>query len=329
MTKNYEPEQVPTLLTVFNRPDLTRNLLNRLRDIGVAKLFISSDAPRNPADEDLVAEVRGIITTEIDWDCNVQTNLRETNLGLKDAMVSALDWFFHHVDEGIVLEDDCLPSHDFFRLCAELLPRFRDEPRVFQIAGDNTSDISIDQDWSYCFIRYPHIWGWATWKSSWALYDRDLNLWASIAAEDMTGSVFPVAAERRVWEPTYDRLRQHGIPDTWDFQWAATIAMYDGLSAQATVNLISNQGFRSDATHTTGPSHRSKRPQEPLGEIRHPPFVLRHREAEKQVFSNTQRKMGPPNWQRRLGKRVRGAQKWFFRVVLHRLGLIRATISRF
>ena len=160
------PKHVPTLVVAFRRPDLTSKLIDRLREIQVQTLFVSVDAPSTPNERVLVEAVLRVIQSEIDWACEVTVNRRTINHGLRVSMTESIDWFFSHVSEGIILEDDCVPSIDFFSFCADLLPRFRDNPRVFQVAGDNSADVSIAQDWSYCFVRYPHIWGWATWKSA-------------------------------------------------------------------------------------------------------------------------------------------------------------------
>jgi hypothetical protein len=310
-------KDVPVLLVVFKRPILTRQLINRMRELGVRNLFISSDAATGSENSGLVAEVRALLQTEINWDCSVSLNLREENVGLQASMVSSIDWFFSHVEEGIILEDDCLPGEDFFQMCAELLPRFREEPRVFQISGDNTADVSIEQEWSYCFIRYPHIWGWATWKSSWARYDRDLALWAEFKASGMVKSLFPVPLERKIWEPIYDRILKEGIPDTWDFQWCATLVMHDGLSVQPLVNLVSNTGFGAGATHTRKIGPRSNRLTSSLGEIKHPEIIYRHMEAERQVFMNTHLALAIPTKRTLLIKRIRNRWRWILRVSRH------------
>jgi hypothetical protein len=312
-------KDVPVLLVVFKRPILTRQLINRMRELGVRNLFISSDAATGSENSGLVAEVRALLQTEINWDCSVSLNLREENVGLQASMVSSIDWFFSHVEEGIILEDDCLPGEDFFQMCAELLPRFREEPRVFQISGDNTADVSIEQEWSYCFIRYPHIWGWATWKSSWGRYDRDLALWAEFKASGMVRSLFPDPLERKIWEPIYDRILEKGIPDTWAWRWSATLAMNDGLSVQPLVNLVSNGGFGAGATHTKQIGIRSNVRVSSLGKIRHPAIIYRHMEAERQVLMNTHLGIEIPTGRKLLKRRIWEGWRWILRVSRHHL----------
>ncbi len=284
--------EAPVLLVVYNRPKQTKLLIDRLREAGVRKIYVSSDAAADQQDVRRVNDVRRLLQCEFDWDCQVSINLRERNRGLRHSMTSAIDWFFENEDEGIILEDDCLPHIDFFEFCSVLLSRFRDNPRVMHIAGDNSAGVSIDHSWSYCFVRYPHIWGWATWRRAWRLYDRNLELWADFKSNGMIPFLFNNPHERRVWEPIYDRLRAKQSPDTWDWQWSATLAMHDGLAAQSLSNLISNTGFGPDATHTKRPSRRANRSAQALGTIEHPPLIFRHLDADRQIFRHNGKVLG-------------------------------------
>lgn len=278
----------PVLLIVWNRPVETRRSLEALRVSRPSLLFVAGDGPRSDEEAARVAEVRRLVEELVDWPCDVRTSFSDTNLGCRTGVTRAIDWFFSHVDEGIILEDDCVASPEFFAFCDEMLDRYRHNPRVMHIAGDNSARVRITQDWSYCFVRYPHIWGWATWKRAWDVYDRDLDLWEDFRSSGQIVDLFRNDDERQTWVPIFDRLRETGEPDTWDWQWAATCMVHDALCVQPTVNLVSNIGFNDRATHTTRPSERSSMPTEPLFPLRHPPVPYRHLDAERQIFLNTQ-----------------------------------------
>lgn len=278
----------PVLLIVWNRPDETRRAIEAIRVVEPRLLFVAGDGPRSPEEASRVDEVRRLVNDLVDWPCDLVTNYSAENLGCRAGVTRAIDWFFTQVDEGIVLEDDCIAGADFFAFCDEMLQRFRSDHRVMHIAGDNSARVRIAQDWSYCFVRYPHIWGWATWKRAWANYDRDMMEWDSFRRSGQLVDVFANDDERETWVPVFNRLFDAGEPDTWDWQWAATCMMRDALCVQPTVNLISNIGFNDRGTHTTRPSDRSDMPAQSLFPLRHPPAVYRHRDAERQIFLNTQ-----------------------------------------
>lgn len=278
----------PILLITFNRPTSTRQVLEKIRDRKPEQIFIAGDGPRNREDSEQISQVRAVVDELVDWPCDLNLNFNSTNLGCRRGVTRAIDWFFGHVEEGIILEDDTVPNLDFFYFCEELLERYRGDPSVMHISGDNSAGVSIREDWSYCFIRYPHIWGWATWKTAWNLYDRELRQFQAFRDSGRLGEVFADSREGGTWIPRFEELLELGTPDTWDWQWSATVYLNSGLSIQPTVNLISNIGFGPDATHTLKPGSRSYVPTGSILPLVHPPRNTgRHMSAERQVFRRT------------------------------------------
>src|SRR5687768_13989703 len=113
---------VPILFLVFNRPYHTRQTLEAIRKIRPSKMFIGADGPRpgNATDDSRCAEVRKIVSG-IDCDCVVKTLFNEKNLGTKTAVSNAINWFFSQVEEGIIIEDDCIPDPTFYNYAGEML----------------------------------------------------------------------------------------------------------------------------------------------------------------------------------------------------------------
>jgi len=109
------PLTTPVLFLVFNRPDTTRQVFEAICQAKLKQLFVAADGPRpdKPDEWEKCQQVREIATA-VGWDCEVKTLFRDRNLGCKIAVSSAIDWFFEHVEEGIILEDDCLPELTFF-----------------------------------------------------------------------------------------------------------------------------------------------------------------------------------------------------------------------
>ncbi|MGE4565855.1 MAG: glycosyltransferase family 2 protein, partial [Victivallaceae bacterium] len=155
---------VPVLLTVFNRPATSFRVLAAIRAAGVSRLYIAADGPRadRPGEAELCAGLRAQLLAAIDWPCEVKTLFREQNLGCGRAMASAVDWFFSEVEEGIILEDDCLPHPDFFRFAAAALAFYRADERVMCINGTQLAAGWSAGQWSCGFSRFAQIWGWAS-----------------------------------------------------------------------------------------------------------------------------------------------------------------------
>jgi hypothetical protein len=189
-----------------------------------------------------------LILDGIDWDCEVKTLFREKNLGCRVAVSSAIDWFFENEEEGIILEDDCLPHPDFFRFCQELLDYYRDDERVMHIGGSNFQLGKKRAEASYYYSSYAHIWGWASWRRAWQYYDVDLNnLDKQVIAE-----MFHDKSVSSRWLDILTRVKKKSSGfNTWDFQWNYALWAQNGLSIVPNVNLVSNIGF-GDGTHDLG-----------------------------------------------------------------------------
>jgi hypothetical protein len=273
----------PVAFLVFNRPDLTERVFERIAAAKPPTLLLVADGPRNEKERATCEQVRKIVD-QVDWDCRVLKNFADTNLGCKRRVASGLDWVFSQVSEAIILEDDCLPSSSFFYFCETLLERYRDDERISIISGDNYQfGVNRTED-SYYFSRYAEIWGWATWRRAWQYYDVTMQSWPAFKAAGCMNWVFEHPEERAYWEP-YFQACYDGKIDTWDFIWFYTCLRQSGLTVIPRVNLVSNLGYRADATHTFDTSSRfANVPAEEIGEIKHPEHVIRHAEADTHYF---------------------------------------------
>ncbi|HKZ36424.1 MAG TPA: hypothetical protein VJ184_02160, partial [Chryseolinea sp.] len=150
---------IPVLFMIFNRPETTKRVFESIRNERPHRLFVAADGPRpnKPGEAEMCAEARKIATA-VDWECEVKTLFREENLGCGRAPARAITWFFENVERGIILEDDCLPSHDFYLFCSILLERYRYDSRIMEIGGNNfLSDSMSDQEPSYYFSNHNMI----------------------------------------------------------------------------------------------------------------------------------------------------------------------------
>ena len=262
----------PILIVAFNRPDRVRELIDTLRPRGPEQVYLAVDGPRrgNDSDADLVEQTRKCVDL-IDWPCAVKTRFLPENLGCGRAVSSAIDWFFDHVERGIILEDDVSPGPDFLDFCADLLDHYQDDDRVFAISGCNfVPPVIPEQHASYRFSALTHVWGWASWRRAWQHYKFDMSDWRKrlplkrrwqAMGADAGGFVY--------WTAVFDWMRWGKI-DTWDYQWTLAQMAAGGLTATSNANLVENVGFRDDATHTVErPSF--VRDLEPLaGPLEHP-----------------------------------------------------------
>ena len=265
----------PVLLLVWRRPNTLRQVIDAIRPVAPSRIFVACDGPSpdRPAEAQKVAATREVIEQEIDWPCQVEKLYSDVNQGCRLGVSRAITWFFEQVEEGIVLEDDCVPHPDFFPYCAELLERYRHDTRVWCISGSNFQDGQWRGDGSYYFSRYNHCWGWASWRRCWQHYDADLAQLTSLCDLGFLQTVFESPKEQLYWQRIWKRLLETGKPDSWAYRWSFTCISNGGLTALPNRNLINNVGFGHDATHTTL-SGFDTTIRSGIDPYQHPSFVL-------------------------------------------------------
>lgn len=240
----------PILFLIFNRPDKTQLVFNEIRKLQPKQLFVSADGPRkdHPEDKNLCDLTRKIID-QVDWDCELHELFRYKNFGCKEAVYSAIDWFFNNVEEGIILEDDCVPDESFFPYCEELLEKYRNDEKVMLISGYNPLPKTSQQSRSYYFSRCYYMWGWATWRRVWKQYDPDILDWPQLKKEGAIHKHLDDPKRAKGYSQIFD-IAYAGMVDTWDYQFVYLLCFKDGLSIMPRVNLVLNTGFGDTATHT-------------------------------------------------------------------------------
>ena len=232
----------------------------------------------------------------VDWECRVLTNFADVNLGCRRRVSSGLDWVFAKVPEAIILEDDCLPAPSFFPFCEALLDRYRDDHRVMHISGTNFLKGRRATGPGYYFSKYPMIWGWASWRRAWRYYDVEINSWPR--SKSLILSLCDDRRERKLWGEISD-LVYNGALDIWSHQWSYACWAQSGLSIVPNSNLVSNIGFGAEATHTLdGNSPLGGMPVKDTWEIRHPPLLIRDREADRYTFDQIARWMNKGRWKK-------------------------------
>lgn len=237
----------PVLLLIFNRLETTKLVFEAIRQRQPAFLYIAADGPRTnkEGEKEITDFIRNYVIKNIDWDCEVKTLFRQENLGCGRAVSEAISWFFENVEQGIILEDDCLPDPSFFPFCEELLHYYKKDNEIFHISGNNFQDNGAAYKYSYYYSKYPNSWGWASWRRAWKDFDFKLN---HVDYKRKLQHINFFDKERKWFFDSIDDIRNGDYLHTWDFQW-----LLCNLNKKAIIpskNLVKNIGFGKDATHT-------------------------------------------------------------------------------
>jgi len=153
-------------------------------------------------------------------------------------------------ETAIILEDDCIPTEEFFIFCAEELKRHESNPKVMQISGNCFVSISLENSNKYYFSALNDIWGWATWKRAWDQFERIVPDSQSV---DLKRKVEQYFQDRNIarWFTRYVAEARHTNSQVWSTHWTLTLINNGGLTIVPQRNLVRNIGFVGDATHMT------------------------------------------------------------------------------
>jgi hypothetical protein len=311
----YQPTITPyqtksaVLFVIFNRPDTTTRVFEQIRAAKPARLYIAADAPRpgNATDEALCKQTRAIVDN-IDWDCELKTLFNDKNKGCKNSVSAAVTWFFDNEEEGIILEDDCLPSNSFFKFCDTLLEKYRDDTRVRHITGCN---LQLGKKWgqySYYFSNRVHIWGWASWRRVWNEYDLHLTKYQEPEIRERLSNIYQDPLVVESWLNIFKDVKA-GKVNSWAYPLDFINFFNNGLVIIPNENLISNIGFGGDATNTLSTeSVYANLPVAEIDEITNPVFILPEKRADLTIINRDFKIEEQRRKQNALRRRVK---RWF------------------
>lgn len=307
--KDWYTTKSPVLFIVFNRPQTAFKVFEAIKKARPPRLYIAADGPRlNRENESVLCEEVRSVARLVDWQCEVKTLFRGDNLGCKDAVSSAINWFFDNEEEGIILEDDCLPANSFFRFCDVMLEKYRSDTRIRHVGGSNLQDGQIRGDASYYFSNLTHVWGWAGWKRVWKDYDKELKKYDYNDIKKQLEKIFADAFVVECWVQIFKEVKG-GLINTWDYQLTFLNFFNNGLSIIPNYNLISNIGFGEGATHTFNTSDKvSAIPLFEIDQITHPLYILPEKVADHYTLSHefpiAMMKRKHNKWTRRMKRKL-------------------------
>ncbi len=237
-------EKAPVLFIIFCREEITLKTFESIRDYKPDVLYIAADGPRaeKPGEAGLCEQTRKSVLKAIDWDCNVKTLFRDTNLGCTNAVSSGITWFFSHEEYGIIIEDDCSIHSDFYLLCETLLPTYREEEKIMLLTAQNHTPDLAHAD-RLVFTNRCFIWGWASWRRAWKKMDMNMTRWPQYKFNQLIKDFGLIGA--CFMHHYYRKAYKNKLYGSWDTRWAFSMLANKGLCMSSTVNLSVNTGIEA------------------------------------------------------------------------------------
>lgn len=245
---------VPVLYIIFNRLDTVQQSFEAIRNAKPQKLYIAADGPRRDKEGEAkrCQEVRDWVLAHVDWECELHQRFQAENMGCGHHPAKAITWLFENEEQGIILEDDCVASPSFFPFVEEMLEHYRDDKTVSIVCGSNfDKEHQCQADGAdYFFSKISYTWGWATWKRNWDDYDYSMKEWNKVNKNRLLKWLFDDPEYREYWRYVFDTTLQSQPHDIWDYQFFFSCYRKRQMSIVPNVNLISNIGDGTEASHT-------------------------------------------------------------------------------
>jgi len=242
--------ETPVLLLGYNRPNQMRGLIQSLALLKPKLILFSIDGPKKsrPSDVELVRQTQELVG-EITWDAEIRTRLRDSNLGLRRAVVDAVTWANSEYGQVIVLEDDVRAGPQLLDFLNQCLVTFRENSNIAHISGYNLvpAEYITHPDSPFRLSIYPESYAWATWDRAWQAYDDDLT-WAQTASLADIKSICGSTLGALRWKQNFADASAERI-DTWAYRWLASLWERKWLMISPNRNISTYQGW-IEGTHT-------------------------------------------------------------------------------
>jgi len=236
------------LIIAFRRHANLLTQIECLSESGISRIYIAVDAapvndPQASIDVARTLDVAKNISLE---NLEVRLSTHESNVGCSAGVLSACDWFFSNEDFGVILEDDCIPTADFFKY-VDSAKSHLDNADNWLICGTQFAPPNLaPSDWM--LSKYPLIWGWATSREIWSEISAELKNGASGNLDkDFTKS------EKQYWRAGA-RRSSAGLVDAWDNILVYRMLINSKHAILPKLTLVTNIGSDYVATHTPSTS---------------------------------------------------------------------------
>ena len=243
--------ELPVCINIWIRPECQRRQFEVIRQAKPSVLFLISDGGRTDAEWQAIFQNRTLYDEGIDWNCTVYKLYERQNQGMYAEAKRFHELVWSKVDRCAFLEDDVLPSVSFFRYCAELLERYKDDLRVNVICGMNHLGVWEKVQSDYFFSRQGSIWGYAMWKRTYEQYYDFEYVQDSYVMDCMQQRT---RHNPKFWRricgyannPVYE-----GHPPFTEYYFELSMYLQNQLQIIPKYNLISNIGCTVDAAHSS------------------------------------------------------------------------------
>jgi hypothetical protein len=233
------------LVVTYRRFDNLRVIVNLCIAAGITRIYIGADGSKGQLDHEDVAQVKLEIERLVyeypNW---IFPLINSENVGAALNILRSCDWIFSSEKFAVVLEDDCIPSSDFFAFVRDGEKFLCNDGNVYLICGSQFAPSTITKELT-SFSIYPMVWGWATTRDKWNTVSSTM-----IYLGKSKFSFFKFENNDKTFWRAGARRAFAGYTEGWDSALVNAIRKLNGKVLVPGSNLVSNIGGDERATHT-------------------------------------------------------------------------------
>jgi hypothetical protein len=236
----------PVLIIGYQRPKQIKDILEVCREARIPRIYISIDGPKDisAAAASNLLKIQNLVLEYSECFEEITHHFFSENVGCAAHVLSACDWVFAKEDFAVVLEDDCIPTLEFFEYVEFMMSTFCHDPEILLICGTQFAPKDL-QNFNVIKSNYSLTWGWATSKAKWGLITQAIK----DAEKNTLLNLLSLNPEDIYWHEG-SRRASLGFVDVWDTILVGFLVKNNLFALLPNENLIRNVGNDSVATHT-------------------------------------------------------------------------------
>lgn len=245
--------EVAIMLTFFVRVETLSRVFEQIRKARPKTLFLASDGPREGREDDIIkVQNCRTIVSNVDWECDVHRYYSDENLGILLNSRNAKREAFKLVDKCIFLEDDMLPSQDFFDFCNDMLKIYENDKRVSIISGANPYDLGLSNGDGYFFVKHATSGATAYWRRTYFALNnlrQKIITFGGLTKDEL--SKLPSNTRRNIEKRLKKQINQmNGLYLSGELVRFIHFFIGDNLGIMPNVNLVSSISISKDSAHS-------------------------------------------------------------------------------
>jgi putative methyltransferase (TIGR04325 family) len=250
--KNNLNNFAPIALFVYNRPWHTEQTLNALSKNNFSEqsiLYIYADGAKlNATDEQIenIKQVRNVIRSK-QWCKEVHIIESDKNKGLANSIIDGVTNVVNKYGKIIVLEDDIITSPYFLKYMNDGLDIYKDEEKVVSIHAYQYP-ISPKGLPSTFFMKGADCQGWATWDSSWSIFEKDANKLLNYIIDNNLQYEFDIQGAYPYTQMLKSQIEKK--VDSWAIRWYASAFINNKYTLYPNKSIVYNIGFDNTGVHS-------------------------------------------------------------------------------